>query len=314
MTDPHPAGRLDGPLFSVVVPVFNRPEKAARAVRSILNQSFADYEIIVVDDGSENEIGVALSDLRADPRVKVLRHDMNAGGAAARNTGIAAARGHFIAFLDSDDQWLPNKLRDNLRAIEPLRGDWLLFNQLRVVTPLGDSTSTQGDGLLSCGVAEFLFVRRGQIQTSAVVVPSDLAKRVRFDPSLRRLQDWDFYLRVAHAGAAFHAQSTILTVHNADDDPLRISANLDPEWLIRWVEERHALVTPRERRGFLANKVAPEAVASGQRLLGLRHLLPGLVAGVVPARAAAIELLRLGAPSSAFRAMRRLARHVRGNE
>lgn len=93
---------------SVIIPAYNRAQKVARAIASVLYQTFADYEIIVVDDGSRDNTGEILSRFR--PQIVPLRHTENRGVSAARNTGIKASRAPLIAFLDSDDYWLPEKL------------------------------------------------------------------------------------------------------------------------------------------------------------------------------------------------------------
>lgn len=100
--------------FSVVVPTYQRAELVRQAVRTVLAQTFQDFEIIVVDDGSPEPIRLGLP----DDRLRVLRHETNRGPAAARNTGIRAARGEVVAFLDSDDLWLPRKLEKQATLME----------------------------------------------------------------------------------------------------------------------------------------------------------------------------------------------------
>lgn len=97
------------PIVSVVIPTFNRAGVVRAAVESALRQTLADLEVIVVDDGSVDTTQADLAAI-ADSRFRLLRHDVNRGAAAARNTGIRAARGNLIAFLDSDDTWLEDKL------------------------------------------------------------------------------------------------------------------------------------------------------------------------------------------------------------
>src|SRR5262245_18798192 len=105
------------PEVSVVIPVFNRAVKVRRAIASVLAQTFQNFEIIVVDDGSTDGTSSAVAAI-ADPRVTLIRHDRNRGGSAARNTGINASSVPFVAFLDSDDEWLPTKLERQLEVFE----------------------------------------------------------------------------------------------------------------------------------------------------------------------------------------------------
>jgi glycosyltransferase involved in cell wall biosynthesis len=100
--------------FTVVIPTYQRAELVRQAVQSVLAQTFQDYEIIVVDDGSPEPIRLDLP----DERLRVLRHETNRGPAAARNTGIRAAGGELVAFLDSDDLWLPEKLEKQSALME----------------------------------------------------------------------------------------------------------------------------------------------------------------------------------------------------
>jgi len=102
---------------SVVVPTYNRAELLSSAIASVLNQTFQDFEITIVDDASEDntrDVVLALN----DKRIKYIRHQVNRGEAASRNTGITHSEGEFIGFLDDDDQWLPDKLRLQIDLLE----------------------------------------------------------------------------------------------------------------------------------------------------------------------------------------------------
>lgn len=102
---------MENLLVSVIIPTFNRAEVVSRAVNSVLNQTFKDFECIVVDDGSTDETGSVLCGF-AD-KIKVVKTE-NRGVSAARNTGAKLAKGKYIAFLDSDDEWRPQKLQKQL--------------------------------------------------------------------------------------------------------------------------------------------------------------------------------------------------------
>ena len=103
--------------LSVVIPVYNREGSILRAIDSVRGQTFADFELIVVDDGSTDRTVATIVSGCKEPRLRLLRHATNQGAAAARNTGILNARGEWIAFLDSDDEWAADKL---LRQVEAL--------------------------------------------------------------------------------------------------------------------------------------------------------------------------------------------------
>jgi glycosyltransferase involved in cell wall biosynthesis len=97
-------------MISVIIPTYNRMRSIGRAVQSVLDQTFQNFEIIVVDDGSSDATDELLKSFN-DPRIHILKHLQNQGASAARNTGMKEAKGDYIAFLDSDDAWYPQKLQ-----------------------------------------------------------------------------------------------------------------------------------------------------------------------------------------------------------
>ena len=105
-----PENVLPSPKVSVVVPTYNRSTFLSRALDSVLAQTYTDFELIVVDDHSSDATQLTIGRYSNDPRVRGLRHERNMGQSNALNTGIAAARGEYVAFLDDDDVWLPPKL------------------------------------------------------------------------------------------------------------------------------------------------------------------------------------------------------------
>jgi glycosyltransferase involved in cell wall biosynthesis len=107
----------NAPLVTVIIPTYNRAHLLSRAIRSVLCQTFQEWELIIVDDGSVDNTEEIVKSF-SDPRIRYIRHQANRGSSAARNTGIQMARGKYIAFLDSDDEWLPEKLEKQLNIFE----------------------------------------------------------------------------------------------------------------------------------------------------------------------------------------------------
>jgi hypothetical protein len=159
------------PAFSVVIPAWKRAELTQRAVQSVLQQTFTDFEVIVVDDASPEPIEPQLH-LPADSRVRVIRRAANGGGSAARNTGFDAARAPVVCLLDSDDLWLPGKLQaeyDWLQRHE--RGDhWMLFSRFWVDTVNGRTLAREAGWTPGMELAAFLFADRGPMQTSSLTI------------------------------------------------------------------------------------------------------------------------------------------------
>jgi len=183
---------------SVIIPTYNRAHLVGRAIRSVLNQTYQDFEIIVVDDCSTDNTEEIVKGFN-DHRIRYMRHDRNRGGSAARNTGIKASQGKYIAFLDSDDEWLPEKLEKQIekavcfgeevgliyageKVIEAETGHCIAE---KVPSLEGDvySLLLEGDFIGSCSS---VFVSKKAIESIG-----------GFDEQLVSRQDWDCWLRVA---------------------------------------------------------------------------------------------------------------------
>ena len=102
---------------SVIITTYNRAHLVGKAIKSVLNQTFQDFELIVVDDGSTDNTEEVINSFN-DTRIRYIRHKINKGGNAARNTGLRNSKGEYIAFLDSDDEWLPEKLERQLEVFK----------------------------------------------------------------------------------------------------------------------------------------------------------------------------------------------------
>jgi len=105
------------PKVSVIIPTYNREKMVKNAIRSVLNQTFSDFEIVIIDDASTDNTESVIKSIH-DNRIRYIRHEKNKGGSAARNTGIIEARGEYIALLDSDDVWLKEKLEKQIDVME----------------------------------------------------------------------------------------------------------------------------------------------------------------------------------------------------
>ncbi len=183
---------------TAVIPVFNRPRAAARAVASALAQTRAPDEILLVDDCSQPPL--TLADLgTGDPRVRILRLDANRGAAGARQAGVDAARGEVVAFLDSDDVWLPGKLAAQLPLLEGAEALTAVACGWDTVPEISGAPERR----IPLASADPLDFASGCWFSpgSTVLVPRAAFARVGpLDPALRRLEDLDWFLRFALAG------------------------------------------------------------------------------------------------------------------
>lgn len=180
------------PLVSVVIPIFNRPKQLKKALESVLTQTYKNYEIIVVDDGSTPKLSLSF---HKNKKIKVLHHDKNRGAAAARNTGMKAAKGTYIAFLDSDDEWYPEKLRIQVNTLE---------GATRNITGCVTSVFLKGSRS-ECTRYTPLYNFREQTLAghhlsigSTLLFRKDSLKIVGFQPEdLKRLEDWEWQIKVS---------------------------------------------------------------------------------------------------------------------
>ncbi|MEQ8264472.1 glycosyltransferase family A protein [Pseudohaliea sp.] len=203
----------ESPAFSVICPNYNGSLFLQACLTSVLEQTVDDLEVIVVDDGSTDDSIEVLNGLAAtDPRVRI-ESQGNAGSAVARNHGIALARGSYIAFIDADDVWHPQKLEKQhellLRATMPVAcfsnfSLWPPERDGRYLAPSEAFSQLEPvDEFPGIGVDKPAFVYHLLLQdvfvwTSTVVVPSTVLHEVGgFDPSYRKGQDYDLWLRIA---------------------------------------------------------------------------------------------------------------------
>lgn len=191
------------PAISVVLPVYNRENAIAEAVRSVLSQSFESFELIVVDDGSTDR-SCEMIEQFDDPRLRAIRLAENAGGNAARNRGIEAARAPLIAFLDSDDSYLPHKLDFTVRFFADHPEVDVLLDSFIKRYPERDRDDLELRNPVledQAKILEALFNRRIWKATPGIAVRRDAAIRAGlFDEALKRRQDFDFILRLAKVG------------------------------------------------------------------------------------------------------------------
>lgn len=262
------------PAVSVVIPTRDRWRLVSRtALPAALGQHGVELEVVVVDDGSHDETRDELARLtRTDGRIRVLHHDRSRGVAAARNTGLAAARAPWVAFLDDDDLWSPYKLAAQLVAAERDGAVWVYAGAIAV--------DERGRPLY-----EYYFPEPGRVAqqllrsavipagASNVVARTDVVRELGgFDEQFLQLEDWDLWIRLAEHGAPsalhevlvavlFHALSKHAVNDQADELELLIrkhAARTPPRLLDvdllghgRWVASEHSRAGRHRTAGWL---------------------------------------------------------------
>ena len=182
------------PLISVIIPVYNRAHEIGRALESVRAQVYPNIEIIIVDDGSNDDLKGALAHFRDLP-ITLLHHQTRQGAGAARNTGVKASRGDYIALLDSDDEWLPGKLDHQLAFLRSRNGEIGLLCSGYILT--WDETGRQETRHpQSCATYRRLLMGCDLSPGSTLFAERLAFDEVGlFDEALERLEDWDWLLR-----------------------------------------------------------------------------------------------------------------------
>jgi len=225
ITDDRPPRKDNRILVSVIIPAFNRIELLGRAVSSALNQTHHDIEVLVVDDGSQEDVKAALG-AYDDVRLSYHRRDDNRGISAARNYGISLSKGKYLAFLDSDDAWKQDKIATQMERFELKGAQYKVCYTNREI--IDDTTGKcvmitdyckEGDIL-----SDLLF--EPKMATSSLMVQRDLMNEIGgFDERIHWGEDWDLYLRLTQH-TPFACVKEALTLYHLHDKG-RVTDNLD---------------------------------------------------------------------------------------
>ncbi|WP_277555864.1 glycosyltransferase family 2 protein [Halobaculum limi] len=273
------------PEVSVVIPAYERGDMVGRAIDSALAQTVDDIEVVVVDDGSEDDTEAVVT-AYDDERVRYLAHETNRGVSAARNTGLATATGEYVAFLDSDDEWLPNKLERQLSTLAERGEGWVgvycdvatggLSALDRLAAVVSDRVFRSGapreggrelaEALLSMQV----FMGPG----STLLVERDVLNATGgFDEGLSLFEDWDLVLRVLAVGKLAYVDEALAVTHFTGNASASACVVNDR----RFLERNADLVADLESRGVPVERIhrmglVGHFLAEGQFEEGVKYL------------------------------------------
>jgi glycosyltransferase involved in cell wall biosynthesis len=221
------------PLVSVVVPVYNVERYVAAAIQSVLDQTYDTFELLLIDDGSPDR-SVEICQQFTDPRIRLLRQE-NRGLSGARNTGIREAKGEYVAFLDSDDQWQPEKLRSHVEHLARSPKVGVSFSRSQFMDEQGQLQNAFQNPRLTDITPAYLLCENPVGNGSAPVVRREVFEAIAtpstrgdfnyFDEQLRRCEDLDCWLRIAlQTSWTIEGLSAPLTLYRVNSGGL--SANL----------------------------------------------------------------------------------------
>jgi glycosyltransferase involved in cell wall biosynthesis len=181
--------------FSVIIPTYNRPDRIFNAVKSVLNQSFLDFEIVIVNDGSSIEYVEFEEFLKNEPKINYIKQS-NTYLASARNTGMKHAKGDFICFLDDDDVYLPN----HLIALNDLIVSHNMLDALyhtRTIIRYFDNQEVKVDETKKHYDSNIDKILSDRFPTNAACISSKIAKEYKFNEDLKYSEDLDFWIQIS---------------------------------------------------------------------------------------------------------------------
>jgi len=267
---------LNHPIVTVVLPFYNRIHTIEGSLTSVINQTFINWELLIVDDGSSEEESKNLTELviqLKDPRIQVLIQNKNLGGGAARNIGMLAAKGQYIAFLDSDDEWESDKLERQLAFHRGKSKKLVTYTKSLIhygvnkkpQAPLPSHAIEQGEG-----IADYLFVRGGFMPTPSLFGARSVFINSLFDTKLRRHQDYDFLLSLEKDGCTFEMINEVLVhIHWEDVGTKAGDRFYCPDVSAQFISDRSELFSVQAAAAFRLNNV----FAPLRRKEGLRKAL-----------------------------------------
>lgn len=257
--------------ISVVIPVYQRQKAAERALRSALSQGERVHEVVIVDDASPEPFCLPAG-AESDSRVRVIRHDTNLGAGGARDTGCRHAQGDWIAFLDSDDYWLPGKLAAQAAMVEQ---DQQKDPDALICYASGYRRILLADGrrhdlipIESSEAADFASACWFMPGSTVLISKRALAAVGPFDSSLRRLEDLDWYIRFAQAGGRLRVAPVRGAVIEIGPRPARTAVveacgQLKRKWLSPQSPERLPAASRARLHAYLDIECAAASLQAG---------------------------------------------------
>lgn len=252
------------PLVTAVIPTRNRPNLVTRAVRTALSQTYPCVEVVTVVDGPDDLTIRALAAI-SDERLRVIPLPRPVGSANARTLGVEIAQGKWIAFLDDDDEWLPEKTELQMKlALSSAFRYPIVSSKLFARTSSYELVWPRK--LPGSPLSEYLLARNawsygeGLLSTITLLFPKDLYRLVPFQPDLRRHQDLDWILRVSRQdGTGIEFVPKPLAIWHQAEHRSSISTTANWRTSFEWIESVRGMITERAYASFIATNVAPQA-------------------------------------------------------
>lgn len=203
------------PKVSVIIPTYNRGQYITQALDSVLSQTYHDYEIIVVDDGSTDNTQEILK--KYDGKFKSIIKE-NQGISKTRNRGIEESTGEYIAFLDSDDYWAPEKLEEQVKVLDRYPNVGIVYSRMPIINGRGEKIGMKPAGVSGKNFKELLQFW-GDLPTSTVMTRRDcFDKAGLFDPSMDPMEDIDLWIRISRFYDLYEIENRVLAYYRRHEE------------------------------------------------------------------------------------------------
>jgi len=267
---------VNSPRISVILPVFNRAATIRRCLDSVRSQTFSDWELVAVDDASSDD-SAAVIESYGDARFRVIRHEKNRGAAGARNTAMREARGQFVAWIDSDDEWLPEKLARQMALLDASQADvcgcdyfmHTAGHEHPVRIPPSDDWRRTLHFECRLAAGSTIVVRRACLEEVGLL-----------DEVLRSHEDWDWLLRLAKQYRFVIVPELLARIHYAGPRDPRVVAEGDRVFFEKHRAEFASFGAAHLRliESLHHSRNAVAAFSAGEIRLGARALAQALAA------------------------------------
>lgn len=279
---------MNQPLVSVVIPTYSRPDRLSRAIDSVLNQTYENIEVIVVDDNNSDsdfrkETELEMQKYNNNKKVLYLKHSKNKNGSAARNTGIGASKGKYIAFLDDDDEYLPTKIEKQVNKMESLDSTWGAcytgYKKINTNSTVQYSREKREGRLFTEALMRSIYLGSG----SNLLVRKSVVEEINgFDESFQRNQDIEFLVRILEKYKLAYVDSCELVVHYEIRETKRTLEELkkiDEHFLEKFKEKIDALDDKDKRKIsiMIALDSFRSAIVRKEFLIGFKTLFKNKV-------------------------------------
>lgn len=255
-------------MISVIIPTYNRAKLLPRAIQSVLLQTLSEIEVIIVDDASTDDTKQVVASI-PDTRIRYIRMEHNSGACSARNTGVQAARGEWIAFQDSDDEWLPNKLATQYAQLLETGAD-VVFCAFEHCAADGERHYIFPHAHVQTGritYEQLLFENLASTQT--ILGKKECFEQTPFKPDFPRLQDWEMMLRMVQKYDVRYFSDVLVRIYEQPD-----SISCKPEKALAAFEQLRKMHGKAIRKDERLTLQMCDSIASARKACALSTWIP----------------------------------------